>query len=180
MFPSELEELKGSGLTVTPHGTGEVARDLCLWSSTLGSSLLVMREGPIAQKLRQAMQLRRVAVVNTSKLFKVFELLTDDSCQFEAIEVSLRVTTGLTRWPWHCAGRGEPVLMHRDPPTSHQSGARSGLAGTELGRGRGPSAFKSALADELLRDRHREREKNSLTWKALGKAWKGDERRKSV
>lgn len=53
----------------------------------------------------------------------------------------------------HCGpgtGRGKPVLMHRDPPASHQSGARSGLAGTELGRGRGPSAFKSALADELL------------------------------
>ena len=32
----------------------EVARELNLWSSTQGSSLLVMREGPISQKLRQA------------------------------------------------------------------------------------------------------------------------------
>lgn len=32
----------------------QVARELNLWSSTQGSSLLVMREGPISQKLRQA------------------------------------------------------------------------------------------------------------------------------
>ena len=31
-----------------------MARDLCLWSATQGPSLLVMREGPISQKLREA------------------------------------------------------------------------------------------------------------------------------